>query len=332
MSLKLCAYTAAKAVRVAPKREELREVIRSLNFGRGGSAPEGTDRSQFGYWARHQHVQALGYLAVHEFRDRIPVPLPNLTEREIHLIGAFHRDIVDLNRSCASALLQNAPQCEMAIDPYSDFQYTMPSKSSNGSFISDEVVAALSEEFRLHPGMMAAVDAAKGLNRLILREHLYQAVHDVLQQLAVAGPHEVPAQMTAMGRNPGQPYAPISKFAAVLVGIRSSLAALNQILFQAIEADTLPMLDKDNVFNVEKYTRNIVGGGITLSYVHDKRTWHIEPGQTVLVSGALFKMDETILGTITRTSESLSQDHGTKGNLSLRILDEYLNPFPGLLT
>ena len=97
MSLKNITFNLCKEIKKLDWRNSIKNLIFNLNHR--NSSGNGQDRSQFGYLARNQYIQFLGYLNINERRSELekqnmPYQIPELLENEKELIQKAHLLII----------------------------------------------------------------------------------------------------------------------------------------------------------------------------------------------------------------------------------------------
>lgn len=333
MSIKSAAYQLVKAVQRSPLRDELRGIIRSLNVTTDAEREAGRDRSQFGYHARKQRIQLLGYLVVDAQRERLPFPLPYLDQHEKNLIGAFQREILDLNSRCMHLLLKDTAIPPAALDPYNQYRYAVPDRLEGVQFLSESELDAMVAEFAGHGGIAQARRTLPPHLSQIPERRYFEDVLRLVAGLEAGGVHDAPDELVRVALH--SPANAVERTAlqhvAAVASVRASLQVLDQMLYQGLMDDRLPVINEDNLIKVVQRNSNVIGNGLTVVHVMDEKVGHVEPVDLILVLGEVFNSDHSFLGIAHGCRFSFSHDMGTTGEISMRLLDDDLNPYPGLI-
>ena len=102
---------------------------------------------------------------------------------------------------------------------------------------------------------------------------------------------------------------------------------LNELIFQAILVDKLPVFNNNNVLNYESVTTHLGGTGIAML---------CQPDDLDIDIGLVLIKDPTVnipvdLCRIEAIKVENSNELGDVGYVSVRLLVEYLNPYSNLL-
>jgi hypothetical protein len=336
VSITTLAYSLCKTVVKAPVREELRDLIGSLNVS---SSQGGVDRSQFGYVAARQQCQVLGYLVVDQERGRIeagPLPLviPPLSDTERELLGSAQAEIVSLNQQCVEAVVSRWPVVRTALDPYSD-RPTLALSTNLGPkrIFNDEKVAALAEEFARHSDIRAILSARSDLVGLYDANTTHQAVRTLLGLIRQAGAGHVPSaiKQTVFQLPHNHPQRAVTQYLAALMSVRESLRNLDQMVYQAILADKPPIMDEDSIIAMSGTHGDVLGTSSVITYQPDESTFLLEPGDLAVVKQI---PNYTLFGGLVQVEDlrfSHSINYGSTNTVTVRLLNEDLSPFGRLV-
>ena len=331
MSILSEAYDLIKTFKESPHRQMLKSLLDTLTFTKSGEQNTDNDRSQLGYFARHQYLQTLGFLLLDE--TQLPISLPKLTQEEKALIGAFHSQLVSLNVKCVSNVVNKLPLIIEAVNPYSEYKDFSFESNTDIVFFDEEKVGKLAQAFSGHPGIDGAIKSVPNDIRQINSDIYVKGVAELKKRLHVAGVHDSPKELVqiSFSRDSNDQNLILFRHLVSLVTIRTSLELLNQLLFQAAQFERLTIFDEENVIKILNNTINVVGQGVTLAYQIDARNFIIDPNDLVLFNGSIIDRDKILLGWVQDTNISFSEESGNIGELSVWLLDENLNPFSGLV-
>lgn len=333
MSIRASAYEFCKAVMKASLRTELREIVDSLNRASGG--PENrTNRSHFGYVARKQRAQFLGYLLVDQARDslsrRTPGwPIPPLQGEERRLLAIAHGQILQVNQQCIAPLAEALPTRVKAVDPYSRFPQVPFADAREVSFVDQRAVSAMANSFHEHPAIEIALQGIGLVQEQASEDEYAKAVFDLTECLLHKGPLDAPEQFTeiAYRDSASSPRRTIARQLAALMSIRSSLRTLDQLVYQAVLSDKLSLLSDDNVINIAGPIRHPAGQGIRVVYQPSEEAQLIEKMQLLLVkcSRPTAPLEELVRAESVEVE--VSQGLGEAVTVEFRVINENLNPF-----
>jgi hypothetical protein len=111
--------------------------------------------------------------------------------------------------------------------------------------------------------------------------------------------------------------------------VRASLDILNELIYQALWTNKLPVLDKNSIIKVGNLTSTFSGMGFTLKYQPNEKSGFGDLG-LILVKTTIHDR-EFDLCRAEKVNVQVSQDFGDTVDISLREIDENLNPYKGLL-
>jgi hypothetical protein len=336
MSIQNSTYQLCKSVQKSEKRKVLANLIIALNFGKS---------SHFGYMARnftkYPKLQILGYLLVDQHREKLEeshkIKLDSLEDDEVYLLMSAHKQLTELNRLCVSPLVEKIPEVKLAIDPYNIFPYDEKPFDKNYDLLDKQSIENLALTFHKHPAINIALETAEILNEEINEEHYFQDVGNFSQELLDATPFKSPEWLSEVRRQRENNARKMHlRHMLALVSIRDSLANINQLIFQAILRDKLVIIDEDNIIDLSPTYNSDSGSAITVTcQTSDAQflipietpTWNV--GILVLLKG-IYGYKDTQLGRIETSHTNIFGESDT-AKFEIRIIDENMNAFPGIL-
>lgn len=332
--LRAVAYAACKSVRAWDGRSEFGEVIRSLTISTGKPmSPD--DRSMFGYVARKQHAQVAGYLATDEYRDRLAGqpfgPPPPLATHERNLLAGVHAEFLRLNDACIDRVFPTGHAARTILDPYNSLAPVSVAEAAPLIMFDEVTVRSVANAFELHPGLaiVRGLNVPEGTEDA---DRMFEATQSLERHLQHAGPLETPDDVFRVLVERNTPQHQMMKLIAAFMNLRVALGVLDQLVYQALLRDRLPVLSLDNTIAVDKAVHHGAGGGWQLLCLHDEATASVECGGLVLLSGLPSVGGTSQLGSVVRITTSMGGDIGPTLELELREIDENLSPYGGLLT
>ena len=325
MSIRSDAYAMCKNVWTSPSRDRLGSVIKKLQA------------SEFGYLAQAQHAQILGFLVVDQRRTDIEekiqlLHIMPLEDEDRILLSAAHKSIVQLNNACIAPLATELPQCTKAVDPYRNFKYELP-EVPDGDLLSEEVLAKMASSFYEHPAMRVAIQSAQSSAVRMTEDKYVEAVSIFYDALVKAGASGAPGDITGriLGQSKDSPQRVIARHITALTCIKASLSVLDQLIYQAILSNKLPLLDQNNIIEVGQMSRNLVSNGLSLLYQPSEQLFRVNVYDVVLVKTEIPGLPLGQLWRVETIRSEFSQEFGSSNELTLREVDENLNPFGHLL-
>jgi hypothetical protein len=256
-----------------------------------------------------------------------------LADEERALLVHAHDDIVRLNEECLLPLESRIPQCKKAVDPYVRIGYRPMSGGTGSRLLPQNAIEAMGVSFSAHHGLEVALDSVSPAMRTITEEEYSRSVFDMRQALQKEGVFKTPEDLSALLFAQGKDSAErtIARHVMALACIQASLSVLDQLLYQAILSTKLPTLDQNNIIDVEQHMETPASRGLSLLYQPGGRLGHVDIGELVLVDGRSIGCSIGQLWQVEALSLHFSQEFGSSARLTLREIDEDLNPFGPLL-
>jgi len=340
VSIRADAYQLCKTVWNSQSRDKIRDLIQSLNRIRIPEAGVRTETDlspSFGYIARKQDAQVLGYLMVDQERARLekgpfPHPISPLRDQERQLLASAHNQFIQLNEQCVAPLTAELPKCTKAIDPYSQFPYIVPPDVSEGDVLAPEAIQSMATSFHQHPAINMALRSMEPVVDSLTEDKYMKAVLKLNDSFLKAGALDAPkfTEIT-FTHSQDSPERIIACRLAALICVRASLATLDQLIYQAILSKKLPVLNEDNIVRIREHTSHLAGGGLSIIYQPNEQAGITDLGYLVLVKCMSLKIPIDQLCRVEGINFKFSQDFGETVQVELREIDENLNPFGPLL-
>ena len=335
MTILQAAYQFAKDVKASSPCTALREKLRELNTVQEGRV----DRSTFGYMARQQRAQLYGYVLLDQMRGELisrddrPLILPDLDEEERELLLRANAQILELNAHCVQSVLEVFPNAFRALSPYGRFPAITSQPAASEPLFAPEIFATAAAAFQNHPAIQVARAAPRELIRRIPSDALFDMVQEFESSLTKAGVLKAPGNLIrtidAVPRSNTQRV--LLRYINALTCLRASVRALDQMFYQALISDRLPVLSSDNVIAIQNSTHHYAGHGLRLIYQPDGATFHLEPGDSLLITDLPDRSDAKGLFRVEATNHEFSQDLGHSSRVDLRQFDDNLNLYQPLL-
>jgi hypothetical protein len=338
MSIRDDAYQLCKIVSNSSSRDKVKGLINSLNRAESGTTPTKTDRSSFGYIARHLNAQILGYLITDLKREefqKAPFPqyIPPLTNQERCLLSSVHKQIIQLNKQCIAPIEAMLPHYIKMLDPYNKFQYIIPPDSIEIDILPNETIKDIAASFRNHPAIAVILEKPFPKINSATETKYMKSVAKLTDILLQAGPLNAPADFIEIifKQNKNDQRRIVARQLTAIICLRESLAVLNQLIFQAILNDKLPVLNEDNIIDIHGPVSHVASGGFSIIYQPDEQTLIVSLLDLILVKCMSLHVSIDQLGRVEMTKHEYSGDFGSTIECELRNIDENLDPFGTLL-
>jgi len=337
MSLKSDTFILCKKIWELKIREPIKKLIRELNISSGTSIGGERDRSNFGYIARQQIAQFLGYIIVDEKRAEIEKSpytrvVPILSEKEIELLRKAHFILEYLDGRCTSIVTAVIPNSGKALDPYSQFSYSK--RDFNIAEIVDQnIFTLLISAFHSSDIVQNILSISPELSKKIPASEYFGAAFSFIKRLERCGVHDTPEDFKEIKYTITRDSAEylVQKLLFSVMCLRKILTNINQLLHQAFLSDKLIVFNEDNIVDIVKYNHHHAGEGITLLIQPLGNEFLVDLGDIVLVKCGTdpHKLDKLCM--VEGISTSFNNEFGTTQVYKLRVIDDNLNPFFGFL-
>lgn len=316
-----------------PISADLRELILDLNmFGEG----KAVNRSDIGFLARKQNAQFYGYLFIDEKRDTLIEfykKLPVITPKEKDLLLKGHSILTVLNELCLKELRIKYPNLSAALNPYGNLRSAIRVQRVDVSDCIDkreylETASAFKDTIE-HSYLMSHPCSAEIRN--MNESESLRVVNTINSKIADCDIHSAPTNILdfkTFVRHDSRQYH-IFKFFLTALALREMLANMNQVLFKAVIGEPFMVLNNQNMVNLEKYTKNVMGESFTVLFRPNDIPYDC--------MGNIVLMDCQMSGNyhlhkfcrVEGTSFSFSRTAGTM-LFKMREVNQSLNPFYNL--
>lgn len=327
------AFSIAKIIRTAPERGIIRDFIRDVTFRRVN--PDGTpinrDRTQIGYYVNELQAQFLGFLIL-KAQDMKAVQLlriPALSEDELHLMARGHKTILAINQALVSPLEVAIPQAAVSVLPYSEYIYNIePSIKPLGLF-EDLDLTNIVSAFGQHPGMKILRTIPDDISNRITSDHWRHLVHQTFVDLIRRKRTDILFDFQPHLIDRSNPAAIVIHAALGLLSLRESVRTLNQLLYQAFWQDVLPSISARNIIAVRNSTVTATGPRLRL---HTQFVDITSVGILTYVSSPDLGPSPGGLAVVNGFDTQYSRESGMTTEYELLPVDQYLNPYRGLVS
>lgn len=333
MDLITATFNLCKSFTKLPISADLRKLILDLNmFGEG----QELNRSQIGFLARKQNAQFYGYLFVDEKRDTLVEfykKLPEISPGERELLLKGHSVLTVLDELCLKELRIMYPNMSAALNPYGNLRSAFRVQRVDVSDCIDKreyLETANAFKDTVEHRYLVNHPCGAEVKRMSETENL-KVVNTVSSKIADCDVHSAPTNILdfkTFVQHDSRQYH-IFKFFVTVLAVREMLANMNQVLFKAMIGEPFMVLNNNNMVNLEKYTRNVLGESFTVLFRPNDLPYD--------VMGNIVLMDCEMSGNyrlhkfcrVEGTSLNFSRTPGTM-QFKMREVNQSLNPFYNL--
>jgi len=332
MNIKTETYNICKEIRKIELRNQVKNLIDKLNRSSEQDRSTDIDRSYYGYVARNQNVQFMGYLLVDEKRKEIeknsPSKVPEIKLEEKELLKKAHYIIKYLNEKLTHSVLERVPNLKSILNPYSQFSYSEFSMDIKqiidiGTF--DNLIEAVSN-----------CNVIKNINntpnKLIQNnpsEKYLGVVLAFIKKIESYGVHNAPEGFKNLNFKKDSPEYILNQLLFSLMSFRKILENINQLTYQAFLMDKLVVLNDNNIINILENNTHMIGQGLTILIQPFASEIFTLPGDLILVRHNFSNINE--LCVIEGENISFNMELGNQVEFKLRTVDDNLNPYFGLI-
>lgn len=327
------AHDLCRDIQKSEGRERLQDIFTHRSSRTGNF---GMNREHVDYRWRIEHAQFLTPLILVQEKERLSqIPFSadvkvGFNEATLNFVRATHEQIVNFDFSVVRKLVNHLPNCNLALDPYTEKWPLRPlQQMPTDKPLSDEALSKAAKQLENHPAIIYLLSHAPemvGASPVVVDA----AIRRMEEQLRGAGGmHSGKGYENLITQLPlSSPQRNIFIFSSALVSIRGVLRVLNQLIYQATLDEKPPILNEENVFSIQ-FSFHATGNGADLKYQLDEMSGLMcEPKDIFLlkaISG--HGLDTDRLCEVASSGFSFGEDTGMIQRAILRILDENLCPF-----
>ena len=332
MSIKTETYNICKEIKKIELRNRVKGLIDELNISSKQNKGASNDRSEYGYIARKQNAQFMGYLIVDEKREEIekdsPSKVPEIELEEKELLKKAHCIIKYLNEKLTHSIVERVPHLKLTLNPYSQFSYpefTIDIKQIIDIGIFDNLIEAVSN-------CNVIKNINNSLNKLIQNnpsEKYLGVVLAFINKIESYGVNNTPEGFKNLNFKKDSPEYISNKLLFLLMSFRKVLENINQLIYQAFLMDKLVVLNDNNIINILENSTHMIGQGLTILIQPNAREICTLPGDLILVRHNFSNINN--LCVVEEENLSFSMEIGNQIEFKLRTVDDNLNPYFGLI-
>jgi hypothetical protein len=331
MSIQKLTYGLCKTVLKSSNREAIKKLILAISFSNDCVVFRQTLRS-----ISYPKLQFLGYLLVNQNETEENINLTQslaiLENDQIRLLASCHQQLVNLNKSCISKIVEKFPQAELALSPFNVHKYNEEPFDENFELFDNEFANNVVTAFQDHPAVAVFFETLDKMDEKIDEGHYLSDVTGFSKDLIKSTPFNKPDWLLST-REMSQNHH--HRHMLSLVCLRDSLSNMNQLIFQkaAEIEDTLIVFDENNVIDLSPTYNNEICGSLRVTCQTDLSfTLRVEPLTSNIGTLVFLKDVNGYKGMqLGRVEASKSTILPGSGQFDIRLIDENLNSFPFLL-
>ena len=285
------------------------------------------------YVAQRQNAQFASFLAIDDNRDKLnhddnPFKISPLPKNLRQVFEDAHNDVVLFNNACFKFIDQDIESCRQALDPYRHLKFKFNPKRKLSGLLKEEYLEQMSKEFKkTKPVQNLLKKSVKGLDN-INSVNLAEVTFEIRKKILETGVSNVPQDIIDLLLSQRkEPQIIWGRLILDIISILSMIEICDQLIYQAVFDDNLPILNENNIIYLDSITDHVLGRGIAVECQPNSNIFFNTLNKVIQVN---FKIKERKFHDFCRVEEetiSFSQDYGNSIKMKLRYLDDELNPF-----
>ncbi len=334
MSIKSETFKLVKEVWKFDYIEEYRKFMNELRYEKGDAAnyPE-AKKTNYGYVARQQNLQAWGYILPELNREKINedkfMKIPALKQEELELLEKPHLFIYEFNRICVNRLFKDYNNIRKSLILYNHKQY-------NYKFSIDKYF-----ENSMFDNLISEIEKSKSYNLIRQNRTMLNKIdtshivgfNDFLEKkIESTGISLISTDLRDIfhGNVPNGIESKHYKAMFSLFVFERQIFNICQLIFQGFLMDKLKCFDEDDIYQVNHSGSNMIGKFIDINVqgfellpflsVRDIVMINLEDGYNI-----------NTLASIHSKEMSMDKLSGDTEHYQMRLLDDDLNMYQYLL-
>ena len=325
MSIKDAAFNFYKKIWNSPNREEIRNVISKLKSSSRGLGNKVCPAPMLGLLLYNQQAvkRLLGRSAVEE--------LSAWSEREQKILFGIHNQVLHFNEQCLSPLIPELRQAIEAVNPYKKYQQTVPTDGFEDLLFTKGESAEVIQSFHSHTGFGIALSSLSSVQErpLDYERTVFQLNSEILE----AGPGGEPQWVINYEEAERWEHPNIGMFHHVgaLLSLQSSLANLNQLIYQGLFQDALIHINRAHIIDYMWTTRG-AGRSMWLMHIPYGFMFLFEVTDLVFVNTDNSQQTSALGNTLCQIhTQAMPLGQTEPGILTMRMIDDQLNAYTYLI-
>jgi len=332
MNIKTETYNICKEIKKIELRNQIKDLINELNISSKQNKGASNDRSEYGYIARKQNAQFMGYLIVDEKREEIekdsPSKVPEIELEEKELLKKAHYIIKYLNEKLTHSIVERVPNLKLTLNPYSQFsyqEYSLDITQIINISTFDSLIEAVS-----NCNVIKNIDnTSNKLIQNISSKNYLGLVLAFIKRIERYGVHNTPEDFKDLNFKEDSPEYILNKLLFSLMSFRKILENIDQLIYQAFFMDKIVVLNDNNIINILKNNTHMIGQGLTILIQPIAREIFANLGDLILVKHNFSNINK--LCVVEGENISINMELGNQIEFKLRTVDDNLNPYFGLI-
>jgi len=228
------------------------------------------------------------------------------------------------------------PNAVDSIDPYIQHNYSFQIADKVTISIEDESLNDLFIAFKNHPSFMVIQKYVTQIQNIeqVPQKYYSAIIPRIINDIISCGLFSTPPvlrEFTYTLKKESREYF-VSKIIMALVALRASIAALDQLIYQAFLLDKLNILDENNIITIEERAGNLLGESLSILTQPTGTELFSNPNDMIFVKLKSSHHNIDGLFHIIGINISFSADFGNTQKFDLRRVDENVNPYPRIIS
>jgi hypothetical protein len=321
MSILRDAYKLCKEITQLEERLMIKNALSNIQSDDkyGGNALD--------YLARRHGLQVLSYLIIEQSHDQNYLMISQLPQEMRLIFEQWHMQLQILNNLCLRNVLEYIPACRIIADPYANELYQIEENHEVNTPLSIDIIEEFTQTFQQHPAIQNILSLDLDLIRL--NEQSYIDNFNFFSSL-FGDPNELFRLILSTPRK--SPQQLMVYHILTILCLRDAISNLDQLLFQAMYRDRLPILNEDNIIQISGRASDILKNTITITYqTNDQVAPFLEPNNLVLVKVKETNYPIDGLFRVNNIQYDYSHSLGERNTVEMYEIDENLSCYSNLL-
>lgn len=289
MNIRRKTYDLCKSIFSSPLRGRIKEIVDDISTFKE-KKKNNIQRRILGEMAKMQNSQLLGFLILNRDKDKLISGLPFikqddifLSDSEKNLIEIAHLQILKLNQKCIKNIINVDKYCFPSIYPYHKYNYEINEINEfndSDALFDPDLANEVGEIFQTHPAIEKAIYYGEKMRQILKEDKLptekqiFNRVSNLELSLRSIGPLNFPKILSnnIINLSPDSIEKNSLDYFFSLVCIQASLNNLNELIFNAILTNNLPVFDENNIIKIYGLKGHFGGQGLKLKILPNKKS------------------------------------------------------------
>lgn len=330
MSIKEACYKLSKEIWKLEIREDIKNIIHSMNFIPKDSTEEQRQYSNYAYVSKHQKAQFMGYLIVDYKKDLLSdnptFTFDGLQEDTLNIIKKCNYILQYINEKCIEDIVAKHPNLKNVLTIYSLFDYPEYAYDIN-TLIDVNKLTPLISSFKNSDIIKCILNFNQNELSKIPENVFLNVILELRERIIQSGVNNIPEDFheIIVNHNPSVQIV-LAKIFLIILSTREMINNILNMLYQAFLTDKLSIFDENNIINIDSYNKTLLSSGLIILTQPTKADFHTNVTDLVLCNIPEFNINNDLFF-VEGTQFSFSQENGQTKKYFLRMLDDNLNPY-----